>query len=132
MDFINSIIVIASIHFLIVMLFYFCWKNSKKMLYWIEQMKFDIENRFFNKLDLNKSNSNKMIKLMILFIFSFDCFTYLFIFSFLVVNFFALFKFQNDYYFNNSISIVLFAISFYFYTKFSLGFIIILFERSIK
>lgn len=124
----NSIIIIASIHLLnVVVLFYFCSKNPKKMFYWLEQMEFNVENGCFNKLDLNESDSLKMIKRMSLFISSFDCFTYLFIFLFLVVNFFALFKFQNDYYFNYSISIVLFVIPFYFYIKFSFGFIIILY-----
>ena len=40
-----------------ILLFYFCVNfNSKKMLFWLEFIEFDVDNRCFKKMKLNKSD----------------------------------------------------------------------------
>ena len=86
------------------LLFNFASKHSQKMLYWLDQMEFDNENRCYKKLDLNQSDSMMIIKRMSLFMFGLKWFMYSFIPLLVVVTCFCAFQKQRKYFINYCIS----------------------------
>ena len=109
------------------LLFYFHLKNSKKMLFWVEAMEFDYDNRRFKKLDLNESDSKMFIKRMSIFKFGLKSFLYSFIIFFIIVNVYSVFKYRDDYYIHYFISIFLFVLQQYFNIGYIYGLFIILY-----
>lgn len=109
------------------LLFYFYSKNSKKMLYWVEAMEFDYDNRRFKKLDLKESDSEIFIKRIKIFKFCLKSFLYSFIISFIIVTVYSVFKYRNDYYINYFISIFLFSLQLYFNISYIYGLFVVLY-----
>lgn len=112
-------------------LFYFWSKssNSKSMFYWLECMEYDRDNRCFNKLNLNESESEMMIKRMALFNLALKAFIYLGIPFFVAATIFAVFKLKIDsnYQLNYIISILLYTIQGYYNACYLFGFLMVLY-----
>ena len=74
------------------------------MLYWIDAMEYNEENRSFDKLNLNENDLKKFIKRLSLSIFLLRCFTYEFIILYYTVTPILIFKHQDSYHLNYFIS----------------------------
>ena len=93
--------------FLFVILFLI--KNPKKMLFWLEHMQFDSENRCFNFLKLNQSDWKHFVKRMSLLFFTFNISVY----SSIV---FCNFKYHNCFYHPKISSFLLYHFNIDFYS----------------
>ena len=125
---VESMIIIASIHYLIThLLFDFCSFQPKTMFYWIDSLKFDAENRCFSKLNLNQSNSDKFTKRFSQLIFALKLFVILMIILFVITSCFAI---QSGYFINYAISIFLYCFLAYFFPNHVFGFHTILYQVS--
>ena len=100
---VDLITLILAIYVLLVfLLFYFSSKNPKKMLFWLEHMQFDNENRCFNKLKLNQSDLKTFKRRMSLLRITYNIFVYSFFVIFVIFVIFAnfsTFKYKYAYYF---------------------------------
>ena len=92
-------------------------------------MEYDRDNRCFNKLNLNQSESGMMIKRTALFNLALKAFTYLAIPFFVAATIFDVFKLKIDpnYRLNYIISILLYAIQAYYNACYLFGFLMVLY-----
>lgn len=114
----------------IFILLYFSSKHPKRMLFWLEQMDFDNENRSFNKLKLNQSDSKIFIKRMSLLRIIYKSFFCSFFAFFIISVNFSAFKRKKSYYFYYFISSLAFCPQFYINSVCIFGFFIFFYQVS--
>ena len=128
---VDLITLILAIYVLLVfLLFYFSSKNPKKMLFWLEHMQFDNENRCFNKLKLNESDSKDFVKRMSLLFFIFNIFIYPLTIFFAISNIITVFVSRKSYHFYYIISILMFTPQFYINSSCIFGLLVVLYQVS--
>ena len=121
----DTMIILECINSLI-LIYYFGSKCSNK--FWLDFMHFDVENRCFDKLDLNEINSKKFIKQFALAYFIIEKINYLqtFItFSLILLTFFI---FTNKYHLYYIISIIMFCTGVWYLTHHWFGLLMIFFQ----
>ena len=118
--------------YFVIVLFKFCIRKSKKMLYWLNIMEYDADNQCFPKMNLNQSISKLFIKRMSLFISTLKLFTYAFMPCFVVVNLISVYKYLEGYYLNHIISFMLFVPALYYYINLAFGLPVILYLVNIS
>ena len=109
-------------------IFYFSSKHPKKMLFWLEQMQFDIVNRRFNKLNFNKSDSNTFIRRMSLLKIIYSITVYALIPILLISINYSAFKHQKAYFYYYFISSLIYCPQFYLNLSCSFGFLVIFYQ----
>ena len=109
-------------------LFFFSLKHPKKMLFWLEQMNFDNDNRCFRKLDLNESDLKSFTKRMCLLRIIYNGFVCSLILFFIISANYSVFKYKKAHYFYYLISIIVFCPQFYINLYVILGFLVNLYQ----
>ena len=122
---------VSTFIYFVIILFKFCSRNPKKMLYWLNTMKYDVDNECFPKMKLNQFDSNVFIKRMLLFINTLKFFTFAFMFCFMFVILISIYKYLDDYHLNQLVSVMLFVPAFYYYINYAFGLPVILYLVSI-
>ena len=122
--------ILAIFVLLVFLLFYFSSKNPKKMLFWLEHMQFDNENRCFNKLELNQSDSKEFVKRMSLLFFTFNISVYPLTIFFAISNIITVFISRKSHHFYYIISILIFTPQFYINSCCIFGLLVILYQVS--
>ena len=105
-------------------LFFISSKHSKKMLFWLEKMNFDNDNRRFRKLNLNELDLKTFTKRMSLLRIIYNGFIYSLIVFLAISANYSVFKYKKAYYFYYLISIIVFCPQFYINLYVILGFLV--------
>ena len=125
----DLMIIIVSAHYLIeVCLFYYCSMKPEKMFFWLDVMQYDKESRCFNKLKLNKCDSEVFIKRFSISAPFVMAINYMIQWSFFVVGFIPAYLFQRDYFLYYSLGIMLFGVKFYYLLGGALGVLVIIYQ----
>ena len=117
---------------ILIMLFYFSSKNSKKMLFWLNHMQFDNETRCFYKLNLNDSDSKRFTNQFALLWFITQRVALFLAFITFIVVLISFLIFKNEYYFYYLTSIFVFALGIWNNTYNWCALILILYQVSKK
>ena len=112
------------------LLFNYSLTKQEKMFYWLDVMQFDSDNRRFNKLNLNETQSKTFIKCISLLSLIFNGIIYSLTIFFIVVICFITFKF-HEYKANYLVSILIYYIQNYYALNCTFGFLIILYQVSL-
>ena len=124
----DSIIIFLACYIITVKLtFIFASYHSKKMLYWLDTLKYDQDTKSFNKLNLNEAESKMFIRRFSLSIFLLRCVSHVFMISFYLANFVFVLMYRKGYYLNYLISLVIFIPQHYIDGEFIFGFLAILY-----
>ena len=127
----DSIIIFLACYIITVkLIFIFASYHSKKMFYWLDALEYDEDNKSFNKLNLNETESKMFIRRLSLTIFLFRCVSYVFMISFYLANFMFVLIYRKGYYLNYLISLVIFIPQHYIDGQFIFGFLAILYPVS--
>lgn len=112
----------------IFIIFYFSSNQPKKMLFWLEQIEYDIINQRFSKLNLNQTNSKIFTRRISLLRINYNIFVYSLILIFFISANIAVFKFNKTYYLYYFISVVMHCPMFYINLSCIFGFVVILYQ----
>ena len=95
---------------ILIMLFYFSSKNCKKILFWLDYMKFDNETRRFHKLNLNDFDSERFTNRFAFLWFIIQRIVHFLAFITFIVVLISFLIFKNEYYIPYLISIFVLAL----------------------
>ena len=112
----------------LVWLFFVGSKNPKRMLYWLDLMEFDDENRCFRNLNLNKIDSKRFIKQFAILRLMFKILVNSCVFITLITQVVSFFLFKNEHHLYYFISFVTFAIEEWYFVNHWFSLIMVLYQ----
>ena len=113
---------------LLVLLFYFCSKNSKKFLFWINLLKFNSDNDSFVNLNLDQNDLNRFTNKFALSWFLVKRINRLLVCLNFIIMTFAFYYMENHHHQYYLISITMFVYCSYFYINHWISLLLILYQ----